>query len=90
MGRSPCAWTPLPSDIGALLGDPLIAERVQRRMSGAGVGEITTILEERLFGREPDVSQPVFDDGHQEREVLLAELEATGARLAASREAVRD
>jgi hypothetical protein len=81
--RSPWDSAPLPPVVDALLVDPLIAERVQHRMGRAGVDEIAAILDERPSGRGPDVSQPVFDDGHQEREALLMELKATLVRLTA-------
>jgi hypothetical protein len=82
----------LPLIVDGLLGDALIAERAQRRMGRARIDQITAILDERLSGREPDLSQSVFDDGHQEVEAraemattaLMAELKTTLARLAAS------
>jgi hypothetical protein len=53
--------------VDGLLVHPLIAGRVQRRMYRSGIDEITTILEERLSDREPDLSGSVCDDGNRGR-----------------------
>jgi hypothetical protein len=92
MGRYPWDSTPLPPVLDALLADPLISERVQRRMGRVGIDEIMTILEQRLSGREPALSQSVFDDGYQEVEAraemaatrLMAQIKTTLGRLATS------
>ena len=90
--RSPWDSIPLPPIIDGLLVDALIAGRVERRMGRSGIDEITTILEERLSDREPDLSGPVCDDGDEELEpraemaaiALMAEIKTILVRLAAS------
>jgi hypothetical protein len=83
---------PLPPVVDGLLEDPLIAERVERRMGRSGIDEITTILEGRLSDREPDLSGSFCDGGHEELEpraemaatALMAEMKTILVRLAAS------
>jgi len=66
-GRFPWDCTPAPALVDCLLADALIAERVQQRMGRAGIEEITAILDELLFGREPDHLQSAFEDDIEER-----------------------
>jgi hypothetical protein len=95
-GRSPSISTPLPPVVDGLLVDALIVGRVQRRMGRSGIDEITTILEERLSDREPDLSGSICDDAHEELEpraemaatALMAEIKTILVRVAANGEAL--